>query len=60
MEGTYGMQEEKIVTLIIAFIKAEHDTREEWADLTQKSSKLSNDWGGIGIDYSILRPSGNR
>ena len=23
-----------------------------------KGSELPNDWGGIGVDYSILRPSG--
>lgn len=39
-------------------LKAEHDTREEWADLTQRAVNCLMTGGGIGIDYSILRPSG--
>jgi len=39
-------------------LRAEHDTREEWADLTQRSVSCLMTGGGIGIDYSILRPSG--
>jgi ribonucleoside-diphosphate reductase alpha chain len=39
-------------------LKAEHDTREEWADLTQRAVSCLMTGGGIGIDYSILRPSG--
>lgn len=39
-------------------LKAEHDTREEWADLTQRAVSCLMTGGGIGIDYSMLRPSG--
>jgi len=39
-------------------LRAEHDTREEWADLTQRAVSCLMTGGGIGIDYSILRPSG--
>ena len=39
-------------------LKAEHDTREEWADLTQRAVSCLMTGGGIGIDYSVLRPSG--
>jgi ribonucleoside-diphosphate reductase alpha chain len=39
-------------------LRAEHDTREEWADLTQRSVSCLMTGGGIGIDYSILRPEG--
>jgi len=39
-------------------LKAEYDTREEWADLTQRAVSCLMTGGGIGIDYSILRPSG--
>jgi len=39
-------------------LKAEHDTREEWADLTQRAVSCLMTGGGIGIDYSILRPEG--
>ena len=40
-------------------LRAEHDTREEWADLTQRAVSCLMTGGGIGIDYSILRPSSN-
>jgi ribonucleoside-diphosphate reductase alpha chain len=39
-------------------LKAEEDTREEWANLFHRSSSCLLTGGGIGIDYSILRPSG--
>lgn len=39
-------------------LRAEHDTREEWADLTQRAVSCLMTGGGIGIDYSILRPEG--
>lgn len=39
-------------------LRAEHDTREEWADLTQRAVSCLMTGGGIGIDYSRLRPSG--
>jgi len=39
-------------------LRAEHDTREEWADLTQRAVSCLMTGGGIGIDYSILRPKG--
>lgn len=39
-------------------LRAEEDTREEWASLTQRSVSCLMTGGGIGIDYSILRPKG--
>lgn len=39
-------------------LRAEHDTREEWADLTQRAVSCLMTGGGIGIDYSRLRPEG--
>ena len=39
-------------------LRAEEDTREEWASLTKRSVSCLMTGGGIGIDYSILRPSG--
>jgi len=39
-------------------LKAEHDTREEWASLCQRSTSCLMVGGGIGIDYSIIRPKG--
>ena len=39
-------------------LRAEEDTREEWASLTQRAVSCLMTGGGIGIDYSILRPSG--
>lgn len=40
-------------------LKAEEDTREEWAALMQRSVSCLMTGGGIGIDYSILRPKGS-
>ena len=39
-------------------LRAEEDTREEWAALTQRAVSCLMTGGGIGIDYSVLRPSG--
>ena len=39
-------------------LRAEHDTREEWAALAQRSTSCLMVGGGIGVDYSIIRPSG--
>lgn len=39
-------------------LKAEDDTREEWAALAQRSMSCLMTGGGIGSDYSVLRPSG--
>jgi ribonucleoside-diphosphate reductase alpha chain len=39
-------------------LKCEEDTREEWAAIAQRSMACLMTGGGIGIDYSILRPSG--
>ena len=39
-------------------LRAEEDTREEWANLTQRAVSCLMTGGGIGIDYTILRPSG--
>ena len=39
-------------------LRAEEDTREEWAALAQRSTSCLMTGGGIGIDYSVLRASG--
>lgn len=39
-------------------LRAEEDTREEWANLFYRASSCLLTGGGIGIDYSILRESG--
>ncbi|API58498.1 hypothetical protein BSL82_03580 [Tardibacter chloracetimidivorans] len=39
-------------------LKAEEDSREDWADLSWKSESCLMTGGGIGADYSIYRPSG--
>lgn len=39
-------------------LRAEEDTREEWADLMKRSVSCLMTGGGIGIDYSLLRPKG--
>ena len=39
-------------------LKAEEDTREDWANLSWKSESCLITGGGIGIDYSVYRPSG--
>lgn len=39
-------------------LRAEEDSREEWANLTQRSMSCLMTGGGIGIDYTRLRASG--
>jgi ribonucleoside-diphosphate reductase alpha chain len=39
-------------------LRAEEDTREDWANLSHKSETCLMTGGGIGIDYSVYRPSG--
>lgn len=39
-------------------LKCEEDTREEWANVTWRAMNCLTTGGGIGIDYSILRPEG--
>jgi len=38
-------------------LKAEEDTREDWADLSWKSESCLMTGGGIGVDYSTDRKS---
>lgn len=40
-------------------LRAEHDTREEWSDVTHRAMSCLMTGGGIGIEYSALRPSGS-
>lgn len=39
-------------------LRAEEDTREEWSNLTWRAMSCLMTGGGIGIDYSRLRPAG--
>ena len=39
-------------------LRAEEDTREEWANVSWRSMNCLTTGGGIGIDYSLLRPEG--
>ena len=39
-------------------LKAEEDTREDWADVSWKSESCLMTGGGIGIDYSVYREEG--
>ena len=39
-------------------LKAEEDTREDWANLSWKAESCLMTGGGIGIDYSVYRPAG--
>jgi len=39
-------------------LRAEEDTREEWANVTWRAMSCLMTGGGIGIDYSRLRPEG--
>ena len=39
-------------------LRAEEDTREEWAEVVWRTMMCLSVGGGIGIDYSRLRPSG--
>ena len=40
-------------------LRAEEDTREDWADLSWKSESCLMTGGGIGVDYSVYRPEGS-
>jgi ribonucleotide reductase alpha subunit len=51
--------EDNILTGNCFLLRAE-DTREGWGDLLQKATVMLMSGGGIGIDYSDLRPSGAR
>lgn len=39
-------------------LKAEEDTREDWANLSWKAESCLMTGGGIGVDYSAYRPEG--
>lgn len=39
-------------------LKAEEDTREEWANVVYRAMSCLSSGGGIGVDYSLLRPKG--
>lgn len=39
-------------------LKAEEDTREEWGSLCKRASDCLMSGGGIGVDYTALRPNG--
>lgn len=39
-------------------LKAEEDTREDWADLSWKAESCLMTGGGIGVDYSVYRGEG--
>jgi len=39
-------------------LKAEEDTREDWANLSWKAESCLMTGGGIGVDYSVYRPQG--
>lgn len=39
-------------------LRAEEDTREEWASLAQRATSCLMVGGGIGVDYSRIRPKG--
>ena len=41
-------------------LKAEEDTREDWANLSWKAESCLMTGGGIGADYSVYRASGQR
>lgn len=40
-------------------LRAEEDTREDWAALSWKAERCLMIGGGIGVDYSVYRPSGS-
>ena len=40
-------------------LKAEEDSREDWADLSWKAESCLMTGGGIGVDYSVYRASGS-
>lgn len=39
-------------------LRAEYDTREEWAEIAWRSTSCLMTGGGIGVDYSVLRAKG--
>ena len=39
-------------------LKAEEDSREDWAELSKKAELCLSSGGGIGVDYSVYRHSG--
>ncbi len=39
-------------------LRAEEDSREEWANIAWRATSCLMTGGGIGVDYSILRPKG--
>jgi ribonucleoside-diphosphate reductase alpha chain len=41
-------------------LRALEDTREDWADLSWRVESCLMTGGGIGVDYSVYRPSGAR
>ena len=41
-------------------LRAEEDTREEWSNVTWRAMSCLMTGGGIGIDYSRLRPKGRK
>ena len=41
-------------------LKAEEDTREDWATLSWKAESCLTVGGGIGVDYSVYRSAGER
>ncbi|MEM4134575.1 MAG: hypothetical protein QXV73_05200, partial [Candidatus Micrarchaeia archaeon] len=41
------------------FLLRAEDTREGWAELMKKASMMLMTGGGIGIDYSLIRPAGS-
>lgn len=41
-------------------LRAEEDTREDWANLSWKSESCLLTGGGIGIDYSVYRAAGSK
>ena len=40
-------------------LRAEEDTRDDWANLSWKAESCLMTGGGIGIDYSVYRPRGS-
>lgn len=40
-------------------LKAEEDSREDWANLSWKAESCLMTGGGIGVDYSVYRPNGS-
>lgn len=40
-------------------LKAEEDTRQDWANLSWSAESCLMTGGGIGVDYSVYRPSGS-